>query len=568
MVIKGFLSSKQARYAVYGLLAIVSVWTLWNVVARIRAENANDTVEICVDLDQVIDLCHSNNYPVEDFLERCQAIGASSAALREETASSLAMGRRAVYFSEADFGRLNILDLISYGSDVKPGSILVPDKNLADAVAAQLKERYNLTVKQRRVGKYRILYPEFPSGFAPSFWGADLPLGFAPDKINFILKTGLKPVLRPVDSGNPQWLAVYASTAVSGFIWEGKEIPGYPGREDILRAALLQNGVKYVDMEFNYVIGTEKLKSRLPHQSVRGHTISPQELARNYSASGWIARWERAVRDRGIRFVYFQLWENRPIEANIDYLRELARSLKKDGFKLGNAEPPVYPDRLFRPLWMFFTAAAGILFPLIGLYVSKKQHNPFKAYLVCNAFTLAGGLLISAFLFDTAFMQKLADVQGVKVIMLLPIFLSFLIVFPPQEIAAAMSFKIQLKHVLLVFGVLLGVVLLLLRSGNYNALTSSPEFFFRDSLEWLFGYRPRTKEFLFGQPLLFLGFVYRKPWLLILGMVGQVSLINTFLHAHSPVVASLSRSAHGIWIGLLIGYAAYFIAGKVLKYKK
>ncbi|MFH1368835.1 MAG: DUF5693 family protein [Elusimicrobiota bacterium] len=548
------LQNKKARYAVYALIAVISVWTAWKFVNRVIAENSNRSVEICIDLNQAADLCQANGYPLNDFLARCQAAGASSAALHEETPASLAASRKIIYFSAADFSRLKILDLIPYGSEVKPGSLLVPDKDLAAQISSQLTDRYSLAVEQRRVGKYRVLTPEFASGYIPAYWNENTPLGFSSEEIEYVTKLGLKAVLRPVNSGNPQWLDIPYGEDVSGFVWEGKEVPGYSGREDMLCAALSKNGLKFVNLEFNYPAGNEKLNSRLPSQAVRGHSIQQQELNRSFSADFWTARWERAVKERGIRFLLFYFWNGKSVDDNISYLRGLAHRLKGSSYRLETARPPRYPARAYNKIWIFFTAAAGILFPLIGLFAAKKQENPFKAFLICNGLTLSGALLISAFLFDVTLMQKIRDIPGIKAIMLLPMAASFFILYPPQQINKILSFKIQLKHVLLVFAAFLGIVILLLRTGNYNLLTSQPEYFFRDFLENIFGFRPRTKEFLIGQPLLFIGFAFKRPWLVLIGMIGQVSIINTFLHAHSPAAGSLARSIHGIWIGLLIGY--------------
>jgi hypothetical protein len=72
--------------------------------------------------------------------------------------------------------------------------------------------------------------------------------------------------------------------------------------------------------------------------------------------------------------------------------------------------------------------------------------------------------------------------------------------------------------------------------------------------------RPRTKELLFGHPLVFLSLalMYRGTrrglWLgLTAGLVGQISLLNTFCHLHTPLLVSLVRAFHGLWIGLLLG---------------
>ncbi|MFQ6118185.1 MAG: DUF5693 family protein, partial [Candidatus Bipolaricaulia bacterium] len=40
---------------------------------------------------------------------------------------------------------------------------------------------------------------------------------------------------------------------------------------------------------------------------------------------------------------------------------------------------------------------------------------------------------------------------------------------------------------------------------------------------------------------------------LTLGMVGQVSIINTFAHLHTPLLMSLLRTANGRVLGLVVG---------------
>ncbi|MFB0527855.1 MAG: DUF5693 family protein, partial [bacterium] len=100
----------------------------------------------------------------------------------------------------------------------------------------------------------------------------------------------------------------------------------------------------------------------------------------------------------------------------------------------------------------------------------------------------------------------------------------------------------------------------------------------REILEKLLIVRPRIKEFLIGHPLMILGiYLYlkggsrnlkvaqfakeenlrlrAKSWQLfvILGIIGQVSIINSFCHAHTPLVISLARTINGIWLGIIIG---------------
>jgi ABC-type nitrate/sulfonate/bicarbonate transport system permease component len=42
-------------------------------------------------------------------------------------------------------------------------------------------------------------------------------------------------------------------------------------------------------------------------------------------------------------------------------------------------------------------------------------------------------------------------------------------------------------------------------------------------------------------------------WVALLGMIGQVSLINTFYHLHTPLLISLQRAAGGLILGAALG---------------
>lgn len=107
---------------------------------------------------------------------------------------------------------------------------------------------------------------------------------------------------------------------------------------------------------------------------------------------------------------------------------------------------------------------------------------------------------------------------------------------------------------------LVALAMLIARSGNDAGIGVSPmELKFRALLDQLLGTRPRTKEFLVGHPALFLGLgllsLRRIRWavpLLIVGAIGQVSIINTFCHLHSPLLVSAVRMLNGIWTGALV----------------
>ncbi|NQX47172.1 hypothetical protein HQN87_17715 [Paenibacillus tritici] len=98
------------------------------------------------------------------------------------------------------------------------------------------------------------------------------------------------------------------------------------------------------------------------------------------------------------------------------------------------------------------------------------------------------------------------------------------------------------------------------RTGNSGSV-SAPEKLLRTFLENTVGVRPRNKEFLLAHPLFILGafvaYKYRSgAFLLIIAVIGQLSMVDTFAHIHSPILISLVRGLLGLGLGLIIGIIA------------
>jgi len=208
--------------------------------------------------------------------------------------------------------------------------------------------------------------------------------------------------------------------------------------------------------------------------------------------------------------------------------------------------------------------------------------------------SLLAGLLIVGCLADTRFLLKLDQFAGVKFAHLVPLLAVLALQVgwelgrrdadpqaPPlaalgRGLRLAAETVVKYWHVGLLLVCVGALGLLILRSGNESGVgVSSVELHLRSLLDRIFGVRPRTKEALIGHPLLVLAFAramagrHRGLWaLLTLGTVGQVSMVNTFCHLHTPVLVSVVRSLHGLWFGALAGgllYGAVELAGRLWK---
>ncbi len=208
---------------------------------------------------------------------------------------------------------------------------------------------------------------------------------------------------------------------------------------------------------------------------------------------------------------------------------------------------------------------AFLLLRRYGLTVrsSSVPGATYLDFLGISLFSTFAGLVVSSIFLDELFLLKLYQFRGVKVSLFLP--LAFLVVL------AFYSGEFKVSDIRFSYGkILAGLAMLglffflLVRSGNFNFLrTTDLEEALRRWLDSAFFIRPRFKEFLIGHPAmiawLYLSghhrdrFQFCKLGFFVLGFIGQISIINTFVHVHTPITVSLIRTANGLAGGLILG---------------
>ncbi len=198
--------------------------------------------------------------------------------------------------------------------------------------------------------------------------------------------------------------------------------------------------------------------------------------------------------------------------------------------------------------------------------------------------SLFGGLVVAAFLTDLPHLVGVQLFRGVKLAQLLPLVV-VAFVFAARSATSyrqvrwetgergaewpalraglqeVLSYSVRYWHVLAVAFALGLLAMLVMRSGNEPLLpVSGLEIKLRALLDSTLGVRPRTKEIFFAHPLMVLALIWlcrgrrRGLWILLTaGAIGQVSIVNTFCHLHTPLLVSLARACNGLWIGIIGG---------------
>ncbi|MGE5507261.1 MAG: DUF5693 family protein, partial [Chitinophagales bacterium] len=248
-----------------------------------------------------------------------------------------------------------------------------------------------------------------------------------------------------------------------------------------------------------------------------------------------------------------------------------------------------------------FALGAGVVFSTMGVLAGREvlrhggRGKSLAAFATASAYSLAGALFVVGFLGETRFMAAVATFSGVKVLHAAPLLLVWFVLARAalrerepeaspewtwgwrrlwRDLRRLLANPVTWEQACLVVvgaGVL---VFYLLRTGTYtNVPAPGWERAAREALERWLEVRPRTKEFLVGHPALLLAFLSeakgaRGPmlWLLYLaGTIGQLSMVDTFSHIHTPLWISAVRTGLGLGLGMVIGWVAYLLWGALTR---
>ena len=204
------------------------------------------------------------------------------------------------------------------------------------------------------------------------------------------------------------------------------------------------------------------------------------------------------------------------------------------------------------------------IFPHVPM--GKRLGIALNWFVVASAISLSAVPVVFGLLYNITYNLVLEQFRGVSVLHFAPIGLVALYVFfydggsyhgVIPRIRKLLSQPITVLWV--VVAAVLGAVGVYYLSRTGNAGQTLPlEPLIRGWLESTFGVRPRFKEFMLGHPLLLLGLFlalrYRVAWVLIIaGSIGQLTMVSTFTHLHTPLYISIVRTLLGMGAGIIVG---------------
>ncbi|GEL78655.1 DUF5693 family protein [Tenuibacillus multivorans] len=608
------------RILLLGIVILLLLASLPGVVNRWQVEESNATYETVLPYFEIEELTSESGISLDEALQELKDAGLTTISVEPISLDSMDEDeiidlysptdlKEALRFSEYDF---------EITEDTDGVFVSLPENEFYMDLIFQ-----HFEMEEVMVGSEPLLHLKMDSQMS-----LNTVLGYDQQMIEKIKSYGFNYIARVENTdqyGNETTIDYLTNLdgQLNGLLFSGEEAIGYPDLDVMteLTNELHDAGYYFYDIEFTRQKGNVMISRNTGYDFVRLHSLTLD----NTSLEEDVDQAIRAVKERNMRSLFLHVPDAEPhesLQGTTEFLDMLYAEMP-DKFTTGSPAPFEDVDI---PFWSVLAAfAAGVVFiyiaseivpvmilrfgvtglmallaiaylltdrllfaqafalgiavaaPSYAVVKASQNHagsvpNMLKGFLMATLYTFVGILIVVAVLNGNGFITGFEMFRGVKLVYLLPI--AFVAVYFFWQIGLRML-NTEAKYWHLVVIGLLGAVGLyyLMRTGNTNEV-SQIEMTMRQLLEEYLYVRPRTKEFLLGFPAFVLGLYvmrYSKIWgrlLLIPGVIGFLSIMNTFTHFHIPLEISLLRTVYGLVFGLIIGLIAIVVFNFVYNYAR
>jgi hypothetical protein len=598
------------------ILILTAVVAAYSVNKRNRVENETRQTTIAVEYETVEALASAQGETVDQATNDLKAQGVSAVVLSEGYLGDLISSGKATISS------------VSPGPEIPLTSALkLTDARQLNRVRQGLRVRFaasagNLDLR----GEMLTLPPYSPSLLRQTSIGLD------PDQVAYAKRNRLEIIGRAGNPEGvtaeivQKTLQSLHDSGADVFLPSGDQVLGRKELLGVTVSTLDQLGMRYASPEFTKIGGDVNMLEDDPGNVIRLHTAQTAELDR-LDYDGAVDRFVKAGRERNMRILLvrpYSVGGAEPLSEFAGFIKSISTGLNQKGIPLGHAktfQDPEVPRILF-PLLGLLVAVSGVyvstelfnnrrivltiavllgllalacwvkqgrqvmallasgIFPVVGFLqldrlneqkALPKPLQPLPAFCVVSLCSILGGLCVAGMLNGLPYLVKADEFKGIKISVFLPILIvGWIFVNRLLDRQKSLASPITWGTAFLGMVIVGALGFMLARTGNDGGVgASDSELQFRGMLDTLMYVRPRTKEFMVGHPILYVGigllFWLRSnridaerwaPWVvlaLMVGSIGQTSVVNTLCHLHIPVALSLARITIGLVLGCIIG---------------
>lgn len=378
-----------------GLIAALTV--NWQ---RYQVEQSNNTVEMVMDYEDIVELAQVEGVPVHSLMQQFREAGITSLAVYETTLEKLNKSGKVTAVSGAQLlhqYRIGSLDDPTWKDLVDKGIIRAEDVYIVGQDERVFAEVYSDLV--RRLSPDRVT--ELSDGSRPVLavkanfekvvkWN----LGMPTDEMKEASSQGFYVVARPTNytKVRPEDVdAVFSRLDsvpnVSAVMFVGSEALGYPGQLARVVDHMKQRGITLamiehpLQLQFVKQEGLPQIAAALDYQAARVYSIPKDEQPKLKLAEA-VQRWAVTDQERNIRMNVLRSFDKPEpsknlIETNIDYISGVKEGLLEQGYTLGRAGTfsPYFPNKALLSLALVGATAAGVLIlTLIKPFAARRQY--------------------------------------------------------------------------------------------------------------------------------------------------------------------------------------------------
>ena len=377
-------------------------------VQRYQVEQANKSIELIMDYEDLVALAEKEGLPPEKVLAQAKEAGITSLAVYETTFKKLNVNGKAAAVNGsvllANYQNGAISDpgwrqLIESGQ-IKGTNVYVTGHNQQtfqevheDLVRRLGQDRVReLTISGQRVLEVKANYEEFEK----------MDLGMPTDERQAVNDAGFYVVARPTNYRQCTKDDIDAffdrldGYQVSAIVASGSQTLGAPDESQYMAQQMRQRGLTLgmiegvTQLKFFPQDGMLDIAKANDYQSARLYSI-PKDEQKKMKVNEAIDRWGTTDDERNIRFNLLKTFEKPAtdmtlLETNMSYVAGVKNKLEAQGFTMGRAGvfASFYPEAPLRSLVMLGVAAGIVLYLSLVIPAMKSK----QAYILLAVLAL------------------------------------------------------------------------------------------------------------------------------------------------------------------------------------
>ena len=365
---------------------------------RHRVEEANNTVELAIDYEGLVELAEREGVPRQEVFAQAKEAGICSMAVYDTQFKKLNVNGKATAWNGstiiANYQNGALADpawcaLVEDGT-IKGTNVYVTghhEQTFKEVHEDLIRRLGDDRVRELTIGKQQVL--EVKANYTAFI---KMDLGLPTDEMQEVNAAGFHVIARPTNFSHCTREDVDAvfkrldGIDVSDIVFSGSQALGAPDEADYTADKMMERGITLgmiegvTQLQFFPQDGLLDIARDMDYKSARFYTIAKEELEK-LKIDDAVERWSNTDAERNIRINLLRIYEKPApgmslLETNMTYFAAVRDQLVAHGYKIGPAATyeHFYPSALLRAVVMAGVAAAMVLYLSLVVPALKPKY--------------------------------------------------------------------------------------------------------------------------------------------------------------------------------------------------